>query len=106
MALTITVVDRESSGRERATIADVNFGAGYTSGGTAFTAADFGLVALRSLHDVNSPQTAGAAGKIAEWDVTNGKLKLLQSAGAGNPFADVGTTDQSGSTRRVRAVGF
>ena len=71
----------------------------YAAGGTAVTAATFGLTSIIEI----SGQCSG--GRICSYDAANGKLMTFRGAGAGSALAEDTTADQSASKFRVLVIG-
>ena len=76
MARTISTVRVGKEGNRRLVVFDVAFGAGYVTGGEAFTPANVGL---QEIEEFRSEDTA--AGIQTIFDRGNNKLKLLVAAG-------------------------
>ncbi len=111
MAATVAKVkgrgDVQMGARVEGAIADLTGDASYVTGGYAVTPAMFGLKRIIAIIDLGTAITAGATGKILEYDAVNSKVKILQTGGAINtPFAEVANaSNQSTTTRRVLALG-
>lgn len=73
--------------------------AAYAAGGTAVTAANFGLTSIISI----SGQTSG--GRMLSFDATNSKLMTFRGAAAASALAEDTTADQSASKFRVLVIG-
>lgn len=98
--------DMQMGSRVEGVIFDFKADAAYATGGYPITAAAIGMKRITAISDFG-PVTAGASGKVAEYDQVNGKVKILVSAAAASALQEVANaSDQSGVTRRMVALGY
>jgi hypothetical protein len=100
--------DVQMGARVEGAIVDFTGDASYPAGGYAVTPAQFGLKRIVAIVDLG-PQTAGATGRLAEYDPVNAKVKLLlvnAPASTATPLAEVtAATNVTTVTRRLLALG-
>lgn len=109
MAATLTKFkgrgDVQLGAKVEGSIIDFKGDAAYATGGYVVTPAAVGLKRIIAIVDLG-PITAGATGKVVEYDQVNAKLKVLVSAAAASPLQEVANaSDQSGVTRRLLCLG-
>jgi hypothetical protein len=111
MAVTVTKVATNVSGRFRERIVDVLMDSSYATGGEALTAADLGLKQPLFVQAIQ--KTVGTTIRVFQYDLANSKILAFQQTdpaavgGADVPLKEVAsTTDLSAITVRVRALGY
>lgn len=106
MALTLQNVDTRSDdtwGRQRVRIVTVTFDSSYATGGEDLTPANVGLAEIAFVD--TSPDSASAAGYIAQYNYSTKKLQLFveEAVAAGGPLVELANATDV-STVKVRCL--
>lgn len=111
MAVTVTKVATNITGRFRTRIVDVLMDSSYATGGETLTASDLGLKTV--LTASIQQKTVGTTIRVFQYDLANSKILAFQqkdpaaAGGADIALPEVAnTTDLSTITVRVTAVGY
>jgi len=111
MALTVTKVATNVSGRLRTRIFDVTYDSSYATGGESLTAVDLGLKTVLTV--AVQQKSVSTSIYVHQYDLANSKLLAFRqkdpgdAGGADIPLPEVGsTTNLSAIVVRVTATGY
>jgi len=104
----VTVVIRARNpigGVATSCIADVTFSGTYAAGGDTFTPSQFGMTTILGILPLGPAVGSATTGRDVMPDLTNSKLRLLDSAAAGSPLTETATANQAATVARVLVIG-